>query len=73
MDYIPDIPEDKYLTEAQKQLLRCDHEYVDFYNGAGISKRNKYIMNIPVFCKKCLDKKWLHIDVSDNDYDEDDE
>jgi hypothetical protein len=66
------IPEeDEWLIKEQHKIVQCKHEYVDFYLGSGISKKDKDIMNIPVFCKKCLDKKWLHIDISDNDYGDD--
>ena len=67
-----DIPEeDKQIQVDYLDYLakaKCTHDYADFYGASGISKRNKNILNVPVFCKKCLDKKLLKIDVSDNDW-----
>lgn len=68
-----DIPEeDKFLPTV---ALEHDHEYVDCYYGAGISKRNKNVMNVWVFCKKCLNTQQIRLDISMNKYkdDEDDE
>lgn len=50
------IEEDKFLHE---------HEYVDFYSGWGYTDKDATRLIVWVFCKKCLDKKLLRVDMSE--------
>lgn len=59
------------MIDEDELLEKCNHRWVDFYNGAGISKRNDKLLNVWMFCKKCLERRQVKIDISDNDYDED--
>jgi hypothetical protein len=77
-----DIPEeDKWLN---KNLIKTDgavtprppqheHEYVDFYAGWRYVDKEATKQVLWVFCKKCLDKKKLYLDMSEvysEDYDD---
>lgn len=54
----PDIPEEDL------HLKTCYHEYVDFYGAYGRMDNNHSMLASWVFCKHCLDKKLLKMDMS---------
>lgn len=64
---IPD--EDKFLAS---QMRQHEHEYVDFYVGWCYVDEKHTKLLVYVFCKKCLDKKKIYLDLSEA-YDEDNE
>lgn len=69
---VDDIPEEDKLLRKDSSKPH-EHDFIDFYHGWGISKSNDKLMNVHLFCKKCLQQRILKIDISDNDYDEEDD
>lgn len=70
-----DMPEeDRYLQGKSQPIYKpCVHEWCDFYYGSGLSKRDKRLLNVWMFCKKCLAKRQMRLDISDNDWKDDEE
>jgi hypothetical protein len=80
-----DTPEEDRLLHIERSQRRIpmppvnpnvpnhEHYWVDFYHGAGLSKKNKKILNVWMYCRKCLARAQIGLDVSDNDYEDDDD
>lgn len=51
--------------EEDRHLKQCQHDWVDTYSGSGLSRRTPDVQIVVFFCKKCLEIRKKHIDVSD--------